>query len=97
MSDEADRPKDSFELSTLEEELHRKLRETIERSRQHPVENEWAPEEQAELNSELAQIPFNPDHANPDFADHTITLEGIELQRSASSSFFRGDLCRSGE
>lgn len=87
MSYEADKPRDSFEIPSLEEVLHKQLQEVIGRSKQSPTEEEWTPEEQAELNSELAKIPFSSVHANPDFSDRTVTVGGEATQIHAYNNF----------
>lgn len=88
MPDETDKPRDSFEHPSLEEHLHEELRETILRSKQ-PIEVEWSTEDQAELNSELARVTFDPSHANPDFPDRTVVIEDMEVQIHAYNSFPR--------
>ena len=79
MIDETDKPRDSFHMPSLEGEPHKQLQAAIERSRQPSAEDEWTPEDQAELNAELARIPFDPAHANPDFADRTVMVQGEKV------------------
>lgn len=86
MPDETDKPRDSFEPSSLEDELQAQLKAAVERSK-NPVEEEWSPEEQAELNSELARIAFDPNHAHPDFADRTVVVGGEEVQIHVYNNF----------
>jgi hypothetical protein len=78
--DETDKPNRSFDLGDLQDDLHDQLQEAIERSKQPTVNEEWTPEDQADLNAEMARIPFNPKHANPDFADRTVVIDDEEVQ-----------------
>jgi hypothetical protein len=87
MTDETDSPKDAFEPVGLNDELMDQLRLAKERAQNPPPAEEWTPEEQAELNSELARIPFDPTHDDANFAKRTVKLHGEDVPIHAFNNF----------
>jgi hypothetical protein len=87
MTDETDSPKDAFEPVGLNDELMDQLRLAKERAQDPPPAEEWTPEEQAELNSELARIPFDPAHDDDNFAKRTVKLRDEDEPIHAFNSF----------
>jgi hypothetical protein len=71
----------------LEHDLKEQLRRAIENSQNPPQQPEWSAEEEAALRAELSRIPFNPQHANPDFADRKLKIEGEEADAHAAGNF----------
>jgi hypothetical protein len=89
MADETDKSRNAFVVPPLGAEPHEQLQAAIERSKQPAAEDEWTPEDQAELNAEMARIPFDPSHANPDFVDRTITIHDEQVPIHRYNNFPR--------
>lgn len=76
--DETDKS-DPYGPNDLQADLHQQLREVIDRSKAPTTDIEWTPEEQAELQAELARNTFNPEYANPDNPDRKIKIDGEQV------------------
>ena len=71
----------------LQRDLMEQLRRAKERANRL-IENEpWSPEEEAELQSELAKIYFDDDFYPPDFNPMTVVIDGEEVVLPDFNSF----------
>ena len=100
MTDETDEP-NFYESLSIEHALREQLLRARQRSENPPPAETWTPEEEGELQSELARIQFNPNHGNPDFPAQTVELHGEDVPIHAFNNFGMilslADTLRSGE
>ena len=85
--DETDSQQDPYGMPDLQDTLREQLRVAADRLRQPITDPEWTPEDQAELNAELARIVFNPNYANPDYPDRKVKVAGEEANIHGYNNF----------
>jgi len=84
---ESDEPNPYDDPTGLKHHVAEQLRLAKEHSKNPPIEEDWTPEEEADLQSELAKIDFGKDFYPPDYNPMSVDIDGEEVKLPEFNSF----------